>query len=278
MQPFEGKVAIVTGGASGIGRVLCEELADRGAIVVVTDINEEGTREVASSISGRGGQARAQALDVTDEGGVRRLVAETATAHGHLDYMFNNAGIVIAGDMRDLRTEHWRRMFDVNLWGVIYGTSAAYAIMAEQGHGHIINMASLAGLVPDPTDLVYTTTKHAVVGLSTALRPGAALLGVKVSVVCPSYVESGIYKAAEIVTPLTVPVYEAVMSGVPFKPMDTRQAVHTILAGVARNRAVIVFPAHARILWWLYRLNLRLLEPLGRRMAEGAKQIQAPRH
>ena len=276
MQPFEGKVAIVTGGASGIGRMLCEELAGRGAVVVVTDINEEGAREVASAISGQGGQARAQALDVTDEDGVRRLVAETVAAHDHLDYMFNNAGIVIAGDMRDLRTEHWRRMFDVNLWGVIYGTSAAYAVMAEQGHGHIVNTASLAGLVPDPTDLVYVTTKHAVVGLSTALRPGAALLGVKVSVVCPGYVESGIYKAAEFVTPLTVPTDEAA-TRVPFKMMDTRQAVHTILAGVARNRAVIVFPAHARILWWLYRLNSKLLEPLGRRMVEGARQLQAPR-
>jgi NAD(P)-dependent dehydrogenase (short-subunit alcohol dehydrogenase family) len=192
MQPFQGNVAVITGGASGIGRMLCDELAGRGTTVVEADINEPGAREVAASIRAQGGQARAQQVDVSSEEGVQRLVQDAVAALGSLDYMFNNAGIVIAGDLRDLRAEHRRRMLDVNLWGVICGASAAYAIMAEQEHGHIVNTASLAGLVPDPTDHIYSTAKHAVVGLSGSLRNAAALLGVKVSDVCPSYVQSGI--------------------------------------------------------------------------------------
>jgi NAD(P)-dependent dehydrogenase (short-subunit alcohol dehydrogenase family) len=277
MQPFEGQVAIVTGGASGIGRMLCEELAGRGASVVVADINEAGATEVASAINGQGGQAQAQVIDVCSEEAVRHLVQDTAAAHGRLDYMFNNAGIVIAGDLRDLRTEHWRRMLDVNLWGVIYGTSAAYTLMAEQGHGHIVNTASLAGLVADPNDLVYTTTKHAVVGLSLSLRPQAAALGIKVSAVCPGYVQSDIYKTLEIVTPLAVPRDEFLRRVISFKMVETQRAAHTILVGVARNRALIVFPAHARILWRLNRISYSLLEPLGRRMVDGSRKLQAPR-
>jgi NAD(P)-dependent dehydrogenase (short-subunit alcohol dehydrogenase family) len=277
MQPFEGKVAIVTGGASGISRMLCEELAGKGAVVVVADINEEGAREVASSICAQGGQAQAQPVDVSSEDGVRRLVRDAAAVHGRLDYMFNNAGIVITGDPRDLHTEHWRRMLDMNLWGVIYGTSAAYAIMAGQGYGHIVNTASLAGLVADPLDLVYTTTKHAVVGLSLALRPEAAHLGIKVSVVCPGYVQSGIWPTIQVVTPLSVPKGEAVKRTILFKFMDTRRAAHAVLTGVARNRAIIVFAAHARLLWWLNRISYALMEPIGKRMVDNAHQLYAPR-
>lgn len=275
MLPLEGEIAVVTGGASGIGRMLCEELAARGAVVVVADINEERAREVASSICGQGGQARPQYVDVSNEDGVRQLIQDTVAAHSRLDYMFNNAGISITGDARDLRTEHWRRMLDVNLWGVIYGTSIAYATMADQGYGHIVNTASTGGLLPYPTNLPYSTAKHAVVGLSLSLRPEAAVLGVKVSVVCPGYVQSSIYQTFEAVTPLTVSKDEAVRRSISFKMMDARRAAHTILAGVARNRAIIVFPAHARILWWLYRLNPTLLEPLAKKIVENFRQLSA---
>ena len=191
MDHFENKVAIVTGGASGIGRALCEELGHRGAaMVVVADINAEGAQQVASAITTAGGQARAAHLDVSRADDVQKLINETASEHGRLDFMFNNAGIALGGEVRDTGLEHWQRILDVNLWGVIYGTKAAYQVMVKQGFGHIVNTASLGGLIPEPMATAYATTKHAVVGLSTSLRAEAAELGVNVSVVCPGFVQT----------------------------------------------------------------------------------------
>lgn len=119
MNPFENKVAIVTGGASGIGRALCEELSQRGAaIVVVADINADGAQQVASSIVAAGGRAGEAHLDVSRADQVQGLVDDTVSEHGRLDYMFNNAGIAMCGEVRDMDLEHWQRIVDINLWGV----------------------------------------------------------------------------------------------------------------------------------------------------------------
>ena len=182
---LEGKVAIVTGAGSGIGEAVSLELARRGARVVVADINGDGAKRVATAIAESGGQATASHVDVTQEQDVMRLVEETASAYGRLDYQFNNAGIAIGGDARDLTLDHWRRVLDVDLNGVLYGTLAAYPIMVRQGFGHIVNTSSAAGLLPTPLSAPYCTAKYAVVGLSLSLRAEGADLGVKVSVVCP---------------------------------------------------------------------------------------------
>ena len=116
-RSFDQKVAIVTGGASGIGRALCDELARRGVLAVVADLNYEGAQAVASAIAANGGRAVAAPLDVTRATDVARLVEDTIATHGRLDYMFNNAGIGVGGEVRDLTLDHWRKCIDVNLWG-----------------------------------------------------------------------------------------------------------------------------------------------------------------
>ena len=261
MGHFKDKVAVVTGGASGIGRALCEELGRRGAVAIAADINAAGAQEVASAITTTGGRAYAAHLDVSQAEDVKKLVDGTAFKHGRLDYMFNNAGVAMAGEVRDTGLELWRRMVDVNLWGVIYGTIAAYGLMVRQGFGHIVNTASLAGLVGCPAVVPYAATKHAVVGLSTSLRAEAADLGVKVSVVCAGYVRTDIY---DVATVLKVD-REDLFALIPFKGMDAAQAARVVLRGVARNRAIIAFPFHTRFAWWLYRLYPALLGLLTRR-------------
>jgi len=196
MDAFKEKIAIVTGGASGIGRALCEQLCQLGATVLVADVNEEGAGQVASGINKTGGRARAVHLDVAQEEKVQKLIDETVSEHGRLDYMFNNAGICVIGEERDVSLDHWRSVLDVNLFGVIYGTTAAYSLMVKQGFGHIVNTASLAGLIPATQEISYTASKYAVVGISNALRMEGADLGVKVSVVCPGFVQTGIYDAS----------------------------------------------------------------------------------
>lgn len=270
MEHFKDRIAIVTGGASGMGRALCEELGRRGAVVIATDINNEGVKKVASAITGTGGQAAAAYLDVTQVEDVQKLIEKTALEYGRLDYMFNNAGIAIAGEERDVSLEHWRRVIGVNIWGVIYGTTAAYSLMVKQGFGHIVNTASLAGLIPVPNEISYTTAKHAVVGLSTSLRAEGADLGVKVSVVCPGFVQTGIFDA----TPVLQANMEDLLAKIPFKMIEATKAARLILRGVTRNRAIIIFPPHARIFWWLNRLHPALNAPFGRKMVRDFRAIR----
>ena len=165
MGGFAGQVAIVTGGASGIGRALCEALAAEGARVVVVDRDAGGAAAVAEAIAKAGGVARAEVLDVADGDAVRCVVEDTAAREGRLDLLFNNAGIAIGGEVLDMTAEHWRRIVDVNLWGVVNGIRAAYPVMARQGSGHLVNTASGAGLIPNPLATAYGMTKHAEVGL-----------------------------------------------------------------------------------------------------------------
>lgn len=170
MNSFQDKVAIVTGGASGIGKALCEELGRRGAIAVVTDINLEGAERVASDIRQAGGRAEAVLLDVSSPNDVEKTVRDIAAKRGRLDYMFNNAAVAVVGELRDSTASEWKHIMDVNLMGVIYGTMAAYAVMIPQRSGHIVNVSSVTGLIPTPILAHYSTTKWGIVGFSASVR------------------------------------------------------------------------------------------------------------
>lgn len=256
MSLFRDKVAFVTGGGSGLGRALCEELAQRGAITVVTDINAESAQRVADGIKAAGGQSCAMELDVSQSGKVKESVDHIVGEYKRLDYMFNNAGIIILGEFRDMDLEHWQRIIDVNFLGVLYGTTAAYAHMVKQGHGHIVNVASMAGLMQLPTYVAYSSTKHAVVGLSTSLRPEASRLGVKVSVVCPGTMNTGMGEAGTILHADRKILESRARNK---QTMDPAVAARIVLRGVERNQRMIVFPFDARLLWWAYRLEPALL-------------------
>ncbi|MGH8752235.1 MAG: SDR family NAD(P)-dependent oxidoreductase [Burkholderiales bacterium] len=246
---FRDKVAVVTGGASGMGRALCLELGRRGARVVVADINAEGAQDCAAQITAAGGTARAVHTDVARQEQVQALIDGTVSEHGRLDFLFNNAGILVAGEMRDMNLSHWRRIIDVNLWGVIHGCMAAYPVMLKQGFGHIVNTASPNGMVPVPALSAYCATKHAVIGLSATLAAEAADFGIKVSTVCPGYTRSGIFASAVLLN-ASLRDYLAL---VPFQAMMPDYAAREILKGVARNQRTILFPLHARLLCSLQR-------------------------
>jgi NAD(P)-dependent dehydrogenase (short-subunit alcohol dehydrogenase family) len=245
-----GRVAIVTGGASGIGRQICIEFAQRGAFVLVTDIDGVGASRVNELIRTQGGDASAEALDVAAPGRLEAIIRETAGRYGRLDYVVNNAGIGIVGEVRDVSEKDVRRIVEVNLMGLVRGCAAAYEVMREQGQGHIVNMASMAGLVGFQTMAHYAMTKAAVLTYSQALRVEAAAFGVKVTTVCPAFVDSKIYENAIAVGISNDKLRELL----PFKPLSTERAVEYIMRGIVKNEDLVLFPAYARVLWWLARL------------------------
>jgi NAD(P)-dependent dehydrogenase (short-subunit alcohol dehydrogenase family) len=164
---YRDKVVLVTGGGSGIGRGLCEGLAGCGAIVTCTDINLKNIEETVRLIGKD--TVIARKLDVTQQADFEETIAGIVKEHGRIDLIFNNAGIGISGELRDLSIEHWKKVMDINFYGVLYGSQAAYLQMLKQGFGQIVNTASLAGLI-DVIPLVgpYSVSKHAVLNYQGA--------------------------------------------------------------------------------------------------------------
>jgi NAD(P)-dependent dehydrogenase (short-subunit alcohol dehydrogenase family) len=263
-EVFRDRVAIVTGGGSGIGAALVRALAARGTTVVIADIDEAAAKSVAAD---NPDTITAVTLDVTDAAAVAGLVKQTAADHGRLDYMFNNAGIAVGGLVEEFTLDHWDRAIDVNLRGVIHGVHAAYPLMLAQGHGHIVNTASLAGLVPGPGLAPYDTVKHAVVGLSLSLRAEAAGRGVLVSAICPGFVDTPLLTRVNPGLPPTSAGLE--VSGRVGKLYPAGPLAQDVLRGIERNRALIVAPRSARVAWRMARyapnLTLRTASSLARR-------------
>lgn len=264
MSVFKNKIAIVTGAASGIGRALALDLAKQGADVVLADVQLDKANQVADEIRAAGKKATAHFLDVTDCAAVEGFVARIADEKGRLDYMFNNAGIAIIGEFRDLSTADWKRILDINVSGVFAGTAAAYAVMIKQGSGHIVNTASVAGLIPAPGLAAYCASKHAVVGLSTSLRSEAAGYGVNVSAVCPGFINTPIFDSKSVGIPK-----ESNFAAQALKVSITPEECAALaLKGVAKNKAVIPITGHAKLLWSLNRLAPGPLQAINRLMAK----------
>ena len=213
------KVALVTGGASGLGRASAIALAEAGAEVVVADVDEAGARQVADRIGGH-----ALRVDVSDLDANREMVAFAQERCGGLDLAFLNAGIVSGcslGDDFDL--ERYRRAMGVNLDGVVFGIHAVLPALRARGGGAIVATASLAGLTAVPLDPIYAANKHAVVGLARSLGPGLALEGIRVNAVCPGFADSAIIDD----------IREALAAeGLPIIPAESvAGAVLTLMAG-----------------------------------------------
>ena len=269
MEKFKDSVAIVTGAASGIGSALGQELAQRGALVIMVDIQTELLEEAVGSITQFGHQAEGVALDVTDFQAVKGLVENTAARHGRLDYIFNNAGIAVGGEVRDVSIDDWRDVLDVNLFGVVNGVAAAYPLMVEQGRGHIINTASIAGLIPFPVEVPYVASKYGIVGLSNALRVEGADLGVNVSVVCPGFIRTPIFYTSKLIKIDR----EKMLESLPERfVMTPEECASVILWGVERNKAIIVVTRVAKVFWWLHRINPGWILWMMRRKTKEARE------
>jgi NAD(P)-dependent dehydrogenase (short-subunit alcohol dehydrogenase family) len=197
MNELKGRVAVVTGGASGIGRAMAELFARERAKVVVADVDERALAAVVESIRARDGVALGVRTDVTDLASVEALAATVFRTFGKVNVLCNNAGVALWGGLESATHRDWQWVLGVNLWGVIHGVEAFVPRMvASKEPGHIVNTASMAGLVATRGLGVYNTSKYAVVGLSETLAKDLRPYRIGVSVLCPMGVATQIRESA----------------------------------------------------------------------------------
>lgn len=191
-----GLRAVVTGAGSGLGRELARQLADRGARLLISDIDADGLEQTAAAIRGAAAGVVTQHADVGELADVEAL-AETADATwGGVDLVINNAGVAVAGRVGEVPVEDWDWVIRVNLWGVIYGCHVFTPRLQAQGSGYIVNVASSAGLLNPPMLGPYNVTKAGVVALSETLHAEMGRFGVHVSVLCPTFFRTRIMDSA----------------------------------------------------------------------------------
>jgi len=193
MQQLEGRVAVVTGGGSGIGEGLVLACANAGMKVVAADLNADAAKAAAEKARATGAEALAVHVDVSDPGSVEALADKTFSEFGACHLLCNNAGVLVVGPAVERSEEEWRRGLDVNVMGVVHGVrSFVPRFRAQGGEAHVLNTASISGLCTVPAMGVYVATKFAVVGLSESLRSDLAPDGIGVTVLCPGGVKTGL--------------------------------------------------------------------------------------
>lgn len=230
MTDLEGKVALVTGGAGGLGSATARALAAKGALVVVADVDVDGGTAVADEVGGAFIRCDVSSFEENEA-----MFAATAELHGGVDHVFLNAGVasgIGVGD--DFDIAQYRKVMGINLDGVVFGAHLALRALTERGGGSIVATASLAGLTSVPYDPLYAANKHAVVGLCRSLGPGLAPQGIRVNAICPGFSESGII----------VPIRQALVdSGVPIIPAEkVADAVVSLFEGDMSGEAWFVQP------------------------------------
>jgi len=247
MSGFAGRVAVVTGAGSGIGRALAQDLARRGAHLALSDVDEDGLAETVACLPSDA--VRSDSLDVTDRAAVLAYAGDVAEQFGRIHQVYNNAGIAFAGNILTSTFEQIERVVDVDFWGVVNGTKAFLPHLIASGEGHVVNISSLFGLLAVPSQSAYNAAKFAVRGFTESLRQEmlVAKLPVQVTCVHPGGVRTGIARNAArgegFTDSAAMERFEATM--LRMKPEDAAAA---ILSGVRRNRARVLVGNDARVL------------------------------
>jgi NADP-dependent 3-hydroxy acid dehydrogenase YdfG len=275
---FTGKVAFVTGGASGIGAALAAKLVDGGAEVWIADRQLDAAQELADRLTSGRAKAHAIDLDVRDYPAFERAVGEAVRQSGRVDYLFNNAGIGVGGEVDSYALEDWTDVLDVNLLGVVHGIQAVYPVMIRQRSGHIVNTASMAGLLPSPGAVSYTAAKHAVVAISRALRVEAEHHGVKVSVLCPGAIKTPILTGGTYgrMTKTGASDEALLKFWEPMRPMAPEKFAERVLRAVSRNAMIIIVPGWWKAFWYLDRLSPGISTQAARLSMRRLRAMQQP--
>ncbi|MDF3336727.1 SDR family oxidoreductase [Mycolicibacterium septicum] len=273
-----GKVAVITGGASGIGAALSARLAREGVEVWIADRQIDAAQDLAGRLDAGGGTAHAIELDVRDPAAFERVAATVVEQSGRIDYLFNNAGIGVVGEVDSYTLDDWNDVFDVNLHGVVHGIQAVYPVMIRQRSGHIVNTASMAGLMTGAGHASYAATKHAVVAISRTLRVEADRHNVLVSALCPGVVRTPILSGGRfgrIKAPVASDEEYVKEVWEPLRPMAPDVFADRVVRAVKRGDAMIIVPAWWKLFWYLERLSPRLSLRLAKSTLDRNRAVEA---
>ncbi|WP_409319741.1 SDR family NAD(P)-dependent oxidoreductase [Pseudomonas putida] len=237
MNRFENKVAIVTGGAGGIGSAIAERLASEGATVVVSDINLQAAQEIAQQIAGSGGKATALAADIGSGEACRGLVESVVEQFGRIDILVNNAGINRRGNLLALSEDDWHTSFAINLDSMFHLCRAVLPIMIDNGAGAIVNTASQWGLYPAPGHIAYNVTKAAVASFTQNLARDYAPQNIRVNAVCPGEIHTPMLEAGVLRSGRTIADLDRM---VPFGRIGKPEEVAALVAFLASDEAAFM--------------------------------------
>ena len=202
---YKNKVCLVTGASTGIGHEMARYLLEKGAIVYACNRNPERNEEMKQSLgkfaAEYGADCHYDIVNVKNEEEVKNWIEKAYAEQGRIDILVNNGGVGSDGKTPEIELYKWKAVLDTNLWGVIYGVHYVLPIMVKQGSGHIINVSSVAGIMPVPYQCVYVTSKYAVTGMSESLRYEMKPYGIDVSVICPTNVVSAVFSKGGLAVP-----------------------------------------------------------------------------
>ncbi|WP_232665282.1 SDR family NAD(P)-dependent oxidoreductase [Pseudonocardia sp. TRM90224] len=246
MRDFSGKVAVITGAGSGIGRALAVELAERGARLALSDIDEGAVADTGARCEKLAAQVRTDRLDVADRAAVHANADAVAEHFGQVNLVVNNAGVALMANVADMTWEDLDWIVGINFWGVVHGTKAYLPHLIASGDGHVVNLSSVFGLIGVPTQSAYNATKFAVRGFTEALRQEMLISKHPVGVSCvhPGGIRTNIARAAR--APRERTPDQRAKDFARIARTTPTAAARTILRGVERNRPRILIGADAR--------------------------------
>jgi len=252
MDRLMGKRAVITGAASGLGRSLATTLAGEGWRIGIVDINDAGARETLEMVERAGGTGEIYHTDVASPEAVKAMADHFFDSWGGVDLLVNNAGVAVAGFVGDIPLEDWKWIHDINFWGMVYGCHEFIPRMQVQGGGHIVNVASSAGLLSPAEMAPYNTTKAAVISLSETLRAEVSPYNIGITVACPMFFNTNLLECARYTDDWEKEWCESTFR---YARMTSEEVANRIITAVKKDKLYAVPQLSGKFFW----LNKRMM-------------------
>lgn len=273
MRTLDGKVVVITGAGSGIGRALALDLARRGSLLAISDVDEAGLAETVEQVKAASvSEVRSDRLDVADRAAFTAYAAAVAEHFGRVNVIINNAGVALAGDLEELTYDDLDWIVGINFWGVVHGTKEFLPHLIASGDGHVVNLSSLFGLISMPGQSAYNATKYAVRGMTEALREEMLVAGhaVGVTAVHPGGIKTAIARNARV-SASEDKVATAELFDKKLARMTPEKAAEIIVKGILANKARVLVGIDAHALHHFAKLTGSRYQDV---VARAAKKVQ----